>query len=394
MLFSDYQKRARKTDQRKDIEFSTLGLALEAGNVLYTVQTHIKIADSFENYKDQLSEELGNCLWYLASLSSIFKISLADISKNSIRRAQLFCENEIEKKFSGTLKKDPDEVSHYCRWVKQTDIKKETIISVLGFLGEAGSISSITKKIHQENCQSSKYKKDMNNEIADCLWYITSIAIISGLSLQKILEENLERNINRWMRLGPSVSDHKFDDDERFPRKFEVIFKEKKIKEKGIQTLMQIEGVNVGDRLTDNAYKDDGYRYHDVFHLAYAAVLGWSPVLRSLIKRKRKSDPETDEVEDGARAIIIEEAISILIYNRAQHLKFLRNTESIDGTLLRAIKEMSQDIEVKICKNKAWEQAILMGYEVFRSLRENRGGVVEVNLDERNIKYLKNLKGI
>ena len=42
--------------------------------------------------------------------------------------------------------------------------------------------------------------------------------------------------------------------------------------------------------------------FHDVFHLAYAAVLGWSPTTRALLKIKRKSRPEIDENEDGARA--------------------------------------------------------------------------------------------
>jgi hypothetical protein len=39
-------------------------------------------------------------------------------------------------------------------------------------------------------------------------------------------------------------------------------------------------GVNIGDRLTDNKLEKDDYRFHDVFHLANAAILGWSPVLR------------------------------------------------------------------------------------------------------------------
>ena len=64
----------------------------------------------------------------------------------------------------------------------------------------------------------------------------------------------------------------------------------------------QCNGVNTGDRLTDNALEPDDYRFHDVFHYAYAAVLTWSPVTRSLLRLKRKSKPKLDEVEDGALA--------------------------------------------------------------------------------------------
>ena len=40
--------------------------------------------------------------------------------------------------------------------------------------------------------------------------------------------------------------------------------------------------------LTDNAHVKDGYGYHDVIHLAFAAVLGWSPLVRRMLKAKRK----------------------------------------------------------------------------------------------------------
>ena len=59
-----------------------------------------------------------------------------------------------------------------------------------------------------------------------------------------------------------------------------------------------INGRKFGDPLRDNRYEDDGYRFHDIFHLSYASVLGWSPTLRALLRCKRKSDPKIDEVED------------------------------------------------------------------------------------------------
>src|SRR5436309_6986119 len=81
-------------------------------------------------------------------------------------------------------------------------------------------------------------------------------------------------------------------------------------------------GVELGSRLTDNKIGEDDYRFHDVFHLAYAALLGWSPCLRALLKAKRKSIPEVDESQDGARAILIEEGVSTLIFHHALRLNF------------------------------------------------------------------------
>lgn len=37
------------------------------------------------------------------------------------------------------------------------------------------------------------------------------------------------------------------------------------------------------------------------------AILGWSPNLRALLDLKRESDCETDETQDGARAVFAED---------------------------------------------------------------------------------------
>ena len=84
----------------------------------------------------------------------------------------------------------------------------------------------------------------------------------------------------------------------------------------------------MGDRLTDNILEPDDYRFHDVFHYAYTAVLGWSPVMRALFKLKRKSQPKIDEAEDGARALLIEEGIATWIFGQAKKLEFLFRDEA------------------------------------------------------------------
>ena len=90
----------------------------------------------------------------------------------------------------------------------------------------------------------------------------------------------------------------------------------------------------IGNPLTDNAYSDDGYRFHDVIHLAHAAVLGWSPVLRHILKRKRKSVPDVDEIEDGARAQIVEECVAAATYEHAASNRFLA-VDHVDWDSLR-----------------------------------------------------------
>ena len=54
------------------------------------------------------------------------------------------------------------------------------------------------------------------------------------------------------------------------------------------RSLILIDGEPFGAELMDNSYLPDGYRFHDVFHFAYAAMLGWSPVTRRLLKTQAK----------------------------------------------------------------------------------------------------------
>jgi hypothetical protein len=143
----------------------------------------------------------------------------------------------------------------------------------------------------------------------------------------------------------------------------------------------------IGNDLTDNSYSSDGYRFHDIFHFSYAAVLGWSPVIRSNLKLKRKSDSGIDEVEDGGRAIAIEEGISALVFSYAKDRNFLEGVDTLDDQLLKTIKNMTLHLEVSQCSLGAWEQAILSGYEVWRQVEKNQGGKVIVDLDARSIIY-------
>jgi hypothetical protein len=115
--------------------------------------------------------------------------------------------------------------------------------------------------------------------------------------------------------------------------------------------------------------------------------LGWSPVIRALLRRKRKSDKRVDEIEDGARAMIVEEAISIFIFNQAPMRSEYRELNSIDIGLLKTVKRLCGNLEVKSCTGKQWQTAIHKGYEIFRLLRDNKGGIVSLDLDKADITY-------
>ncbi|MBE0392488.1 nucleotide pyrophosphohydrolase [Flavobacterium sp. PL002] len=155
------------------------------------------------------------------------------------------------------------------------------------------------------------------------------------------------------------------------------------------QVRVTLNSEQVGDIIDDNSYSNDGYRYHDVFHYTFATLLGWSPCARAMLKRKRKSNDDLDRIEDGARAAITEEAISLIIFNNARNNDYFNKRTKVDDTILTIIKNMTEPFEVRLRSKTEWEKAILKSYEMFRCLIENGGGIINFNLENKNIIYQK-----
>ena len=160
----------------------------------------------------------------------------------------------------------------------------------------------------------------------DLLWYIANIASKCDLSLADLAAKNLSKTRARW--LPPPKPAPLFDDgcpaSEQLPRHFRYAFAYLEANGKRRVVMVGEAGELLGDPLTDNAYAQDGYRFHDVLHLAHAAVLGWSPVLRRLLGRKRRSSEALDEVEDGGRAQVLEETVAAATYEYAARHNFLQ----------------------------------------------------------------------
>jgi hypothetical protein len=183
--------------------------------------------------------------------------------------------------------------------------------------------------------------------------------------------------------------DSLYGENEQLPKAFTVSFQE--IGNRAHPRVMVKMNENqIGDIVTDNNYENDFYRYHDIFHYSFATMLGWSPCARSMMKRKRKSNILVDEIEDGARAAITEEAISLIIFNEAKRKNYFKSVKRVNKTTLKLIKQMTDCFEVKERTINDWEYAILKSYEIFRLLIDNDGGIVHFNRSNKKIEYIKN----
>lgn len=273
-----------------------------------------------------------------------------------------------------------------------TDDRLTEIVPFLGIIGEIGSVVTQLKIKLRDGKSYMPYKEKLSEELGDVLWYISAIATQNDLKLEEIAGKNLSKIHDRFLADDPNVYkdfDSNYPQNERLPDEFEIEFisysEEGKSK---IKIIDKRNNLPIGDALTDNTYFDDGYRYHDIFHYGYLAVLGWSPVLRKLLSLKRKSNPDVDENEDGARAQIIEEIISLYIYSHALEHDLLKYSETVDSGIIKTVQNMAGNIEAKECSGKQWEKAILNSYKVFNSLRANGGGRVLVSKKNRSLIFL------
>jgi NTP pyrophosphatase (non-canonical NTP hydrolase) len=260
-------------------------------------------------------------------------------------------------------------------------------IYVLGLAGEAGSVAAEYKKRLRDWDAHSRWRPRITEELGDVLWYLSAIAGEVGLGLEQIASDNLVKTRGRWLTGPQQPLDGGFPDTERLPRQGEYTFVPVTGKTGRPAVELWFDGERRGDVLTDAAAEPDGYRFHDVFHLSYAALLGWSPVTRALLDRKRRSDPAVDENEDGGRAVVVEEGIAALVFGYAAQHHYLAEITRLDQRLLDTIALLTSTTEARIRSAGAWEHAILAGFDCFRALIAHGGGSVRFDADRGSLDY-------
>jgi NTP pyrophosphatase (non-canonical NTP hydrolase) len=292
---------------------------------------------------------------------------------------------------SNTTSEETMHLRMYQERAKATDRNPGTndkgmMIPLAGLASEAGELLGEYKKYLRDGDSHKLFKERLAEEVGDLLWYVANVATKFGLDLSQVAEQNLVKCEGRWGDLpAREPFDARFPGDQRFPRQFSVDFVTYHDEDGAPRVRVMHKGKQFGDDLTDNSYAKDGYGYHDVIHLAFAAVLGWSPLVRKMLGAKRKSDKKVDQVEDGGRAIATEEGLSAMIFAYARDYSFLDGKSSVSTELLRMIKNMARHLEVSVCTPGEWEQAIVQGFAIWREVKHRRGGTVDVNLDERRI---------
>jgi NTP pyrophosphatase (non-canonical NTP hydrolase) len=345
---AEYAASAEKADRFRGrsnhAQLLGAGLMGEAGSVLSELKKEERELNAYPVYRHRMQEELGDLLWYFIRLVAVAAPSTLE---------KFAAEPNGPSEASGAL----------------------PLFLELGSV--AGDLAGLV---------ASSPSPEAFSTAAERMWIlIQQVAAGRKLVLSDVAAQNLKKIKSRWpdaREYAPLFDRTGYDEEECLPRTLEIEFRER-----GNAVILRCNGLNFGDRVTDNIKDRDGYRFHDVFHFAYAVHLGWSPVLRALFRCKRKSKVEIDEGQDGARATIVEEAVSAFVFSRAKQLSFFDEIDRIDYDLLKVVSEHVQGYEVDQIPLWQWEVAILDGFRIFRKLVGNHGGTVRLDLNRRQLEY-------
>jgi NTP pyrophosphatase (non-canonical NTP hydrolase) len=363
-----------------DLGTPIFGLFGEIGGLLAALKKKRREGDVYATYDETILEETGDVLWYLCTVASHAGVSIVDVACH-LPHDGLRAWGERRPDANTTIA------------ALQEQAPAGSAVDLAGVVEELAVAAGELVQAHRTGKLVAN-RDAISSRLLELLRAIVRVAQVKGISLDNAARENLHKTFSRWP-LDPAnppyppplIPDADLPKNERFPRQFKMLMKEHTVGNK-TYVLQKRNGVIIGDRLTDNKTEKDDYRFHDVFHIAYAVHLGWSPVLRALFKIKRKSRPELDENEDGARAVLIEEGIATLVFGRALERK-LFDQKSLDYDLLKLVHEFVRGYEAERFAAWQWERAILDGFKVFREMikPQNRGGWVIADLDEHSLEF-------
>lgn len=377
LTIDEYARQAALTDQRKGkhaLSFSMLGVFGETGSLLSEVKKKQRDKASYLGYAEAVSEEFGDVLWYLASVARRSGIPLSTIAANALDATR------VGNAVDDSLTFHALQPAHIPMTTEPSAQFEHKLLALAGQIGLL---------VNEYQSGALKGRERMLECLTLVMRQLIQAANDSGATLEAAAIKNQHKIFDRWPRhrTFPEPFDAAMDPEEQLPRRMTIDVFERSVR-KQVYVFQKSNGVFVGDRLTDNVLEPDDYRFHDVFHYAHVAVLGWSPVVRALLRLKRKSDPKLDDAQDGARAILIEEGVTSWIFGQAQQLNFFEDVKrgGLPLDMLKHVRQFVIGYESGHCPLWLWEDAILQGYKAFRFLQKHRRGRVQIDFPNRRLR--------
>lgn len=365
VLLADYMRMVEPTDKMpSEIAPVLFGLFGEVGGVMAMSKKLHREGSNYLGSRHDAIDEFGDVLWYFTAIGRRLNIRIDQVFASAVESGayeSAIAANDV-----------PDWPVALAKRAQPAPDLDPTLLR----LGERATALLVL-------AHRTENATDLLAAFAAC--YLEALQA-SKLTFGEVANTNAAKTIGRFVE--PDLAslptfDADFELEEQIPHQFEIHVTQRK----SGKSYLQWNGVFLGDPLTDNILGSDGYRFHDVFHFANAAVLHWSPVFRALIKQKRKSNPQVDEAQDGGRAIVVEEGLTAWVFAQAKHIGFFEGRDSVSFDLLKTVQKFVAGYEVERCPLKLWEWAILQGYRAFLQLRKNEGGILIGNRRARTLTY-------
>lgn len=362
ILLSHYAEQIAPTDvlEKGDLRSVQHGLFGEVGGIMSAAKKNVRDGKLFPEYRRAAEEEFGDTLWYLAAIC---------------RRCGFNLESIFARATSG---------EQYERALAASDLAVGPV-AVVAVPKVSTELDASLAALGQSAARLLDRAPTQEDVITFAGHYLDALHA-AGLTFAPVAQANLRKARGAYLEPNPDDVvdfDAEFNEEERLPRVFRIRVDQRA----SGKSYLQWNGVFIGDPLTDNIADPDGYRFHDVFHLANAAILHWSPVVRALIKHKRKSRPVYDEEQDGGRATVVEEGLTAWLFARAKYLSYYDGHARVSLGTLKTLQEFVVGYEVEQCPLKLWERSILQGYAVFRQVRDAKGGWVIGDRETRTLTY-------
>lgn len=366
VLLTEYMSQVESTDRLdfNDVQPVLLGLFGEVGSIMATAKKLHREKAAYAGYRHAVEEEFGDALWYLTALCRRLDVRVDELFGEVTGGADY-----TTSVAANDLLQSP--ISHVA-----TPLTVPGLDTALLQLGESAA-GLLVFRTSRENART---------KLATFAGGYQRALSAAQVTFAEVVHKNITKTRGRF--INPDYAslptfDHDFQEEEQLPAHFEMTINQRS----SGRSYMQWNGVYIGDPLTDNIRDPDGFRFHDVFHFAHAAILHWSPTFRALIKHKRKSAPKVDEAQDGGRAIVVEEGLTAWVFARAKELNYFEGQESVSFDLLKTVQQFVAGYEVEACPLRLWEIAILEGYKVFREVRAHSGGDIVADRTSRTIEY-------
>lgn len=361
-MLSQYAEQIAPTDvlDQGDIRSVQHGLFGEVGGIMSTPKKNVRDGKLYPEYRRAAEEEFGDTLWYLAALC---------------RRSGIELETVFERATTD---------GRYTLAIAASDLAIGPIASV-AVPNSSPELDATLAELGQGVAGLLHGMPTLEALVAFARQYLDALHA-TGLAFAQVVQVNLRKARGAFLEPDPEDLidfDVEFKEEERLPLEFRIRIDQRA----SGKSYLQWNGVFIGDPLTDNIADPDGYRFHDVFHFANAAILHWSPVVRALIKHKRKSRPKYDEEQDGGRATVVEEGLTAWLFARAKNVNYFEGHSRVSLGTLKTVQEFVAGYEVEQCPLKLWERSILQGYNVFRQIRDAKGGWVIGDRATRMLRY-------